>query len=133
MRMVDTVVLIGYINPLDSRNAKATQYMNDILQEDDLLVPSASLMELDLELKTHAVSNKDRITVFSNLAKIIPSNKILLLTPEIFEHAVRLAGKAKWRGVYFDTLIASTAIAYGIKEVITTDRKFEKFGLRFSF
>jgi len=86
-----------------------------------------------LELKTHAVSNKDRITVFSNLAKIIPSNKILLLTPEIFEHAVRLAGKAKWRGVYFDTLIASTAIAYGIKEVITTDRKFEKFGLRFSF
>ena len=133
MRIIDTVVLIGYINPLDSRNAKATEYMSELLQEDDLLVPSASLMELDLELKTHAVSNKDRITVFSNLAKIIPSSKILLLTPETFEHAARLASKAKWREAYFDTLIASTAIVYGIKEVITTDRKFEKFGLHISF
>jgi len=59
MRIIDTVVLIGYINPLDSRNTKATEYMSELLQEDDLLVPSASLMELDLELKTHAVSNKD--------------------------------------------------------------------------
>ncbi len=133
MRILDTVVLIGYINPLDSRNEKATQYMSELLQEDDLLVPSASLMELDLELKTHAVSNKDRIIVFSNLSKIIPSNKILLLTPETFEYAARLAGKAKWKGAYFDTLIASTAIVHGIKEVITTDRKFAKFGLQFSF
>jgi predicted nucleic-acid-binding protein len=133
MRMIDTVVLIGYINPLDSRNAKATQYMNEVWEGEDLLIPSASLMELDLELKTHAVSDKDRITVFSNLARIIPPNNILSLTPATFEYAARLAGKAKWRGAYFDTLIASTAMEHGVREVITTDRKFEKFGLRFSF
>ncbi len=133
MRIIDTVVLIGYINPLDSRNAKATEYVNEILQEDDLLVPSAALIELDLELKTHNVSDKDRITIFSNLAKLIPTSKILLLTPETFEHAARLAGKARWRDAYFDTLIASTAIVHGIREVITTDRKFERFDLRFSF
>ena len=86
-----------------------------------------------MELKTHALNYTDRITIFSTFAMIIPSHKILLLTPETFEHAARLTSKARWRGAYFDTLIASTAIVHGIKEIITTDRRFEKFGLQHSF
>ena len=132
MKIIDTVVLIGYIDPFDIRNEKATQYINQV-QEDDLMLASAVLMELDLELKTHSVSNKDRALIFTALNKVIPSEKILSLNTEIFAKAGRLADKAKWRGAYFDTLIAATALIYDIREIITTDRKFEKFGLKYSF
>lgn len=132
MKIIDTVVLIGYIDPFDIRNEKATHCISQ-LQEDELMVASASLMELDLELKTHSVSNKDRTIIFAALSKVIPSEKILLLNPEIFAKAGKLADKAKWRGAYFDTLIAATALIYDIREIITTDRKFEKFGLEYSF
>lgn len=50
MKIIDTVVLIGYIDPFDIRNEKATKYIVQ-LQEDGLMVTGASLMELDLNLR----------------------------------------------------------------------------------
>lgn len=50
MKIVDTVVLIGYINPLDSRNKKATEHIDE-LQEGELMVAVQVLWSLIWNLK----------------------------------------------------------------------------------
>lgn len=42
MKIIDTVALIGYIDPFDIRNERAAEFISQ-LQEDELMVASASL------------------------------------------------------------------------------------------
>jgi predicted nucleic acid-binding protein len=94
-----------------------------------LLVPSATLLEFDLELKAHGYSDQSRRELHSSLSGIIPHSRILPLTPEVLRRAAELARLATRRGSYFDTLIAATGLEFGADSVITTDRKFAKLGL----
>jgi predicted nucleic-acid-binding protein len=129
-RIVDTVVLIAYRDKNDPYYRKANEHMVDISTRDDILIPSAVLMEFDLELKAHRYSDESRGEIHSSLAGIIPRDKILPLTPDVLRRAAEMARIASWRGSYFDTLIAATGLEYGADEAITTDRKFSKLGIQ---
>lgn len=90
MKIVDTVVLIAYINPLDARCEKVTKHVTSLGEESDIFVPSASLVELDLELKTHNVSDEEREAIYSRLARLIPTENILPITPRTLKRAAEL-------------------------------------------
>lgn len=66
MKIIDTVVLVAYVNPLDPRCENATRHITSISEKEEIFVPSATLLEFDLELKAHEVSD-ERETVHSRL------------------------------------------------------------------
>ena len=132
-RIIDTVVLIAFSNESDPLNEKASEYMFEIGIGLDILVPSATLLEFDLELKTHGVEDKDREKLHSALKHLIPVNRVLPLTPAVLERASQISPKASWRGAYFDTLIVATGLESGAASALSTDRRFAKLGLPASF
>lgn len=132
-RIIDTVVLIGFSDQNDPRNEKASEYVFEISIGQDIFVPSAVLLEFDLELKTHSISDNDRERLHSKLKQLIPQNEVLPLTPAVLERAARISPKAKWRGAYFDTLIVATGLESGAASALTTDRRFAKLGLPATF
>lgn len=129
MQIVDTIVLLAYLDRNDPRHAKAVEYVFDLGLRADLFIPSATMHELDLEIKAHRVRYGERTYTYSRLARLLPQDKILPSTPSALLRASQLSKVATWRSPYFDTLIAATGLEYGADSVITTDRKFAKLGL----
>jgi len=86
-RIIDTVVLIAFSAENDPLNVKASEYMFEVGIGKDMFVPSATLLEFDLELKTHGIEDKDREKLHSNLKRLIPTNRVLPLTPSVLERA----------------------------------------------
>jgi predicted nucleic-acid-binding protein len=115
MRIIDTVVLLAYLDKEDPRHDKAVDYIFDIGLRQDIFVPSVTLLELDLELKAHRVPYETRDSAHSRMARLIPQTKLSRL--------------ATWRSSYFDTLIAATGLEFGAESAITTDRNFSKLGI----
>ena len=92
-------------------------------------MPSACVLELDLVAKGNGINELRRAQINERLATLIARSKILPLTPFIVARACRLVKKAKWHSMYFDLLIAATALEYNA-EIVTTDRKFQNLGIR---
>lgn len=133
MQIVDTAVLIAFLDKNDARYEKANQYVLDIGLREDLFVPSATVLEFDLALKAHGVAIETRVGELSRLARLIPDRKVLPLTPAVLARTAELSKRARWRDSYFDTVIAATGLEYGADSVITTDRKFSRLGLKVIF
>ncbi|MGA2665369.1 MAG: hypothetical protein ABSF83_10530, partial [Nitrososphaerales archaeon] len=57
-RVVDTVIPIAFRDKNDPYDRKANKYMAEITLKGDILVPSVTLMEFDLELKAHGYSDE---------------------------------------------------------------------------
>jgi hypothetical protein len=55
------------------------------------LRPLATMLELDLELKTHGLKDEARADIHSRLARLIPESRVLPLTPPY------LPGRLAWR------------------------------------
>lgn len=133
MRILDTVVLMAFTSDADPLYQKATSHVLEINSNQDVFVPSATLLELDLELKAHGVSNDSRSAIHLRFGRLIPAERILPLTPDVLSRAAELSKKASWRNAYFDTMIAATGLEFGADSVITTDRKFSRLGLKINF
>jgi predicted nucleic-acid-binding protein len=129
MRIIDTVVLLAYLDKGDPRHDKAVDYIFDIGLRQDIFVPSVTLLELDLELKAHGVPYETRDSAHSRMARLIPQNRVTPLTSAILGRATKLSRLATWRSSYFDTLIAATGLEFGAESAITTDRNFSKLGI----
>ena len=130
MQFIDTVALVAFRDQNDPFYRKANEYVVEVSLREDLFVPSATLLEFDLELKAHGYGDESRKELPSSLSGTIPRSRVLPLTPGVLRHAAELARVATWRGSYFDTLIAATGLEYGADSVITTDRKFAKLGIK---
>ena len=130
MQVVDTVILAAFHNKSDPFYRKANEYLVEVSLRNDILVPSAALLEFDLELKAHSYGDDSRRELLSCLSGVVPHSRVLPLTPNMLKKAAELTKVATWRGSYFDTLIAATGLEYGADSVITTDRKFAKLGIK---
>ena len=130
MQVVDTVVLIAFRDRSDPVFKKANEYVTEINLRQDVLVPSATFMEFDLELKSHGIKADSRAEIHSTLAGLVSSSRVLPLTPDVLRRSAELSKVATWRGSYFDTLIAATGLEFGADSVITTDRKFSRLGIK---
>jgi len=130
LQIVDTFALIAALNRNDPLYKRATEHVVNIGLRRDIFVPSATLLELDLELKAHGRNTQGRLEDHSRLQRLIPGSKVLPITPGVFTRATELSmTAATWRASYFDTLIAATGLEFGADSAITTDRKFSKLGI----
>ncbi len=130
MQIVDTVVLIAFRDRIDPRYKRANEYIVEISLRQDIFVPSATLLEFDLELKAHGVSDETRASIHSTLSRLIPHSRILPLTPAVLGRAAELSKRATWRDSYFDTMIAATGLEFGADSAITMDRRFSRLGIK---
>ena len=130
VQIVDTVVLIAALNRNDPLYERATEHVVNIGLRRDILVPSVTLLELDLELKAHGRNLEARLEDHSRLQRLIPGSRVLPITPGVLTRATELSmTAATWRASYFDTMIAATGLEFGADSAITTDRKFAKLGI----
>ena len=130
LQILDTVVLIAALNRNDPLYKRATEHVVNIGLRRDTFVPSATLLELDLELKAHGRNLAGRLEDHSRLQRLIPGSTVLPITPGVLTRATELCmTAATWRASYFDTLIAATGLEFGADSAITTDRKFAKLGI----
>ncbi len=130
MQIIDTALLVAFRDRSDPRYRKANEYIVDISLRKDTFVPSATLLEFDLELKAHGFGDEARASIHSTLARLIPRSRVLPLTPDVLRRAAELSRVASWRDSYFDTMIAATGLEFGADSAITTDRKFSRLGIK---
>jgi len=76
LQIVDTVVLLAFLDKGDPRFEKASVHVLGISLRQDIFVPSAIMLELDLELKTHVVNDEARVDIHSRLARLIPQSRV---------------------------------------------------------
>ena len=126
-------MLLAFLDKDDPRFEKASAHVMNVSLRQDIFVPSATMLELDLELKTHGVGRDPRMEIHFRLARLIPQSRVLPLTSEILGKTAELSKDAKWRGSYFNTMIVATGLEYGAESAITTDRKFTNLGPRIAF
>lgn len=124
MRVIDTVVLFGALDPEDKHHKRALWHLTLVRLTPDVYVPSAVLMEFDMTVKSREFSAAERLTLLDGLTKLIPSGKVLPITPSILERAARFETQQKLSS-YFDALVASTSEEYGA-EIISTDEEFSE-------
>ncbi len=124
MYILDTMVLIGSLDPESPLHKRAMLHLRRISAE-EVYVPSAAVLEMDLELKTHGFSKDERRDACASLLGYVGEGRILPLTFEIVSEAVGLEEVAG----YFDALIGSTA---KIREatIISRDKAFLEMGLK---
>ena len=117
MRIIDTVVLIASADPDHPLHERAMDHLNSICEAtgEGYMVPSTTILELDLELKTHRFSPSERELFHKDLCSIIPDRSVLPLTPRI----VAIAARIEELG-YFDSLIVAFALDLGA-EIVSTD------------
>lgn len=117
MKLIDTVALIGYLNPRDKEHRRSVYHMERVASEDEVLVPVTSLVEADLVMKVRGYSDPERETSWAALESVIPRTKVVSSSVS----SVRSAVELQRIGVdYFDSLIAALAKESGSR-VITTD------------
>lgn len=111
--------MIGSLSPKDKLHLRSVERMRDISSASDVFVPTVSLMEADLILKTRGYTESERETSWQGLAGIIPEDKVIPSSPSSILAAIPLQ-----RGGmdYFDSLLASLAKETG-STVVTTDKE----------
>ena len=124
MRLVDTVVLVSSNDKTHRLYPRAIQHLSSLVDSNDVYIPSSTLIEYDLELKTHGFSAFDRQRILDDIGIVIPDNKILPCTPLILAVAIQFESY----GGFFDSLLAATAIMHGAV-VISTDPVFDHLGI----
>jgi predicted nucleic acid-binding protein len=120
VKLIDTVAIIGFLNPKDRLHARSVEHLESVSSEHDgVAVPVSALIETDLLLKISGYDDSEREISWGALGSKIPSDKIVPNSIPSIRRAIDL----QRQGLdYFDSLIASLAKTTD-SSVITTDRR----------
>ncbi|MBO3802002.1 MAG: PIN domain-containing protein [Thermoproteota archaeon] len=118
MEIVDTVYLIAYLLVEDKLHEEATKIIDRL--SENRKVSQASLLELDLLMKSRKFNFEEKTKAWSLLDKVIPVNFIEIITPQDFLVASALTRDQKLD--YFDALVAAQCTNRSAKP-LTTDKK----------
>jgi predicted nucleic-acid-binding protein len=119
MKLIDTVALVGFLNPDDKAHARASEHMVSVSAGNDVFVPASTLVEVDLVMKIRGYTETERKTSWTALESAIPTEKLISNSASSLRDAIVLQEKGM---DYFDSLIASLAKENG-STVITTDKR----------
>ena len=75
MQVVDTFVLVAFRDRNYLAFKKANEYVIEISLRHDILVPSTTLMEFDLELKSHGEGGESSAEIHQTVARLIPRSR----------------------------------------------------------
>lgn len=114
MKLLDTIVFVSALNPVDSHHKTAMSHVRSLRSGQDMYVPTSSLTELDLVLRNNGYSRNEIFETWEALAPLI-GRKLTATTPTAHQAAamLRLSGMT-----YFDSLI--TALALETKAIVVT-------------
>ena len=124
MRLLDTMVLIASLETEHPLHKRALHHLRRASSE-DVYVPSAAVLEMDLELKSHGFSSDERREASTSLLGYVSVEKILPLNFEVLAEATELE---RFSG-YFDALIVSTARLHGAT-IVSKDAAFTEMGVK---
>ena len=121
MKLLDTVALIGCLNPKDRTHKRSTEHIAQVVSHNDIFVPMISLVEADLVMKMRGYEDSERELSWRALENRIPRSKIIAHSVSSIYSAVELQRQGM---DYFDSLISSIALETN-SVVVTTDRAIE--------
>ncbi len=121
MKLVETVAIIGYLNPRDKAHGRSLEHINSVASDADVFVPAASVIEADLVMKIRGYTYSERDLSWRALESKIPPSKMLANSISSIYSALRLQQDGM---DYFDSLISSLARETD-SIVLTTDRSIE--------
>jgi len=120
MKLIDTVAIVGFLNPKDRLHARSSEHLQRVSSQDDVFVPVSSLIETDFVLKVSGYSDSEREVSWNAIDSQVPSDKIISNSVSSIQQAIKLQ---ETEGLdYFDSLVASLAKETG-SIVITTDKR----------
>ena len=119
MKLVDTVAIIGFLNPKDRMHDRSVEHVRRVSSDDNVFVPTVSLVEADLVMKLRGYDGPERQTSWRALESEIPLDKVIPNSVASIYHAVELQEQGM---DYFDSLVASLAKETS-STVITTDKR----------
>jgi len=121
-RLIDTVVLVGAINPKDHLHHDARRHLEEVSHDPETFLPVSTSIEFDLVLKGRSYTFVERENALDWLASSIPSDKVTSISTASLRRAVEL----QERGMgYFDSIISALAITTSAL-VVTTDKAISK-------
>jgi len=119
MRLIDTMVLVGALNPKDSLHQEAFGHLDTVKRDLETFLPLTSAVEFDLVIKGRGFTAKEREDALNWLAYTIPSDKVVCNSLASLKEAAVL----QERGMgYFDSMIAALALESDAV-VVTKDRE----------
>ncbi len=118
MEIIDTVYLVAYFKQSDPLHKDSVNIIEKLSEE--RVVSQASLIELDLLMKTHKFSIDERIKTWYILKQLINDKYIEPINPLDIIIATHLTSKYKLE--YFDSLITAQCINRNAKP-LTNDRE----------
>ncbi len=116
--IIDTVYLVAYLRSRDPLHRQAMEILENL--DSETKVSQASLIELDLLMKSRGFTDSERAKTWSILEKIIPIECIEIVTPRDLALAAMLV--ERYSMDYFDALIAAQCINRNARP-LTTDSK----------
>ncbi len=119
MKLIDTVVLMGFLNPKDSLHGRAVAHLRRVHSDDEVFVPATSLFEADLVMKLRGYTDVERLTSWEALEGEIPTEKVVRCSASSIGQAAVLQEEGM---DYFDSLICALAAETG-SAVVTTDKE----------
>ncbi len=116
MKLFDTVVIVGALNPDDRHHRKASVYLDSLTEDPALVIPASTMIEFDLLMKVRKYTDNERATTWLEISSKIPGDKVLIHTPLDLAKASELKSQGM---TYFDSLI--TALALEREGTVVTD------------
>ena len=118
MKLLDTLVIVGALNPDDAHHKKASGYLDRLGKSAEIAIPDSTLIEFDLLMKARNYTEAEREITWLELSPKMPLGKVVPMSSTALTTASAL--QAEGMG-YFDSLV--TALAIELRAIVITDDK----------
>ena len=125
MPVIETDLLKAYLDPDDRLHEASLKAFDSLTRTNGYALSSASLIELDLLLKSAGFSADEREAVFHTLTIRLFRANIIAISPRALTNAVVLQGKYRIPRFYFDSLHLGLAMCHDGK-IISSDQEFDR-------
>jgi len=114
MKLLDTMVLVGAVNPIDRYHKTAMTYLRDLGKPEPTRIPTSTLTEFDLVMRNKEYTEDEIADTWRALSPLVQESYV---ATTVSAHLTAASLRAKGL-TYFDSLI--TALAVEMKAVVVT-------------
>ncbi len=124
MPLVETDLLKAYLDPEDDLHEASVKALELLRGRGDYALSSASLVELDLLLKSRGFLKEERKDVFQTLSMRLLKADIIAVRPEVLVNSIVLQGKYRQPHFFFDSLHLGLAMSHDAR-IVSSDKAFD--------
>ncbi len=114
MKLLDTMVLVGALNPGSKYHKTGMKYLRGVRTAESSLVPTSTLIEFDLVMRNKSYTENEIADTWAAIAPFVERNHVATsLSAHLSAAGMRVKGLT-----YFDSLI--TALAKEMHAIVIT-------------